>query len=112
METCNKKIKHSMRDVGVIAVTKCSKPIFKDGMCKKHYNNKLRKLINWGDRKEYEDATQEHLDFKRSLKLKNVNVNRLFKCNNNIIEEYNPKTNKYIKTDIEPDFNLFCVKKI
>lgn len=101
-----------MRDFGVIGSRQCSKPIYKDGLCKYHYDRSQYKQLPWGQRKEYREATQDDLNSQRSLKLKNTNAHHLFKMRDGVIWKFDRNTNRYdIQTDTLPHFDLFCVKK-
>lgn len=112
MSTCNKKIKHSFRDMGIVSVSICNKPVYKEEMCLHHYKRKQYKSIPWGERKEYEEATMNDLLSGRSLKLKNSNKHVLYRCKKGVIEQFTNSTlNKWIITDLPVDNNLFCVKK-
>jgi hypothetical protein len=104
-------IPHNMRDVGIVYKIRCNKEVYKDDLCKKHYNARVKKLTNWIDRAEYIPATQNDLDSMRSLKLKHTHVHKIYRCLQGIIKVYNQKQNKFLETDIKPDYNLFCVKK-
>lgn len=101
---------HSARDIGKTYKSQCPKSIYKDGLCKEHYERKLEKSMNWGDRKEYRPATQHDLDSGRSMKLRKSNSHKLYRVRKGIIQEFSSKLNKYVDTDVSVDFNLFCVK--
>lgn len=107
---CTKIIQHSEREIGKTYKSKCTKPDYKNGLCKYHFDKHEAKLRNWIDRSEYREATQHDLDSGRSLKLKNENIHRIFICRKNTIKQYSPKQNKYIEINIPADYNLFCVK--
>lgn len=107
---CNKKIKHTMRDMGIIGTSICDKPVHEAGMCLGHYNAWQRKLVFWGQRKEYREATMDDLLKGRSVKLKLTNVHNIFRCLGGKMKRYSSKENKYVETDYPVDNNLFCVK--
>ena len=67
------------------------------------------KLVKWIDRDTYRQATQHDLDTKRSLKLSNTHIHRLFQCIKGEICEYSSLTNKYMPSGIPADYKLFCV---
>jgi hypothetical protein len=46
----------------------------------------------------------------RSLKLKNTNEHKLYRCKKGIIEMYVSNGNKWIATELPVDETLFCVK--
>jgi dissimilatory sulfite reductase (desulfoviridin) alpha/beta subunit len=106
---CSKIVKVSVRDFGVIGKLKCSKPDFKDGLCKHHYTRRNAKLINWMDRKGYRNATQHDLDTGRSMKLKHSHAHKLYQCRKGVIKIWSRADNKYIECGLPSDFNLFCV---
>jgi hypothetical protein len=106
---CTKIIQHSAREVGKTYKSKCSKPDYKDGLCKHHFDRREAKLKNWIDRPEYREATQHDLDTGRSLKLRNEHTHKLFMCRRGVIKWYSSKQNKYIEVGIPADYNLFCV---
>lgn len=111
MEACSKINKITMREMGVIGYVQCSKPAYKDGLCKKHYDKSIHKQLPWGKRKEYREATQEDLNSNRSLKLKNTNAHHLFKVRDGVVYQFDSKANKYnIKTDRPIQLDLYCVK--
>lgn len=112
METCSKTIKITTRDWGVIGTRYCSKPVYKDGLCRHHYDRSIYKQLPWGKRKEYQEATQEDLNDGRSLKLKNTSAHWLFKVKDGVVYQFDSKTNKYnIETARLPHFDLYYVKK-
>ena len=104
--SCNKIIK-DYGWLGEISKRECMKPVYKDGLCKHHYDCRQAKSLNWIDRPTYRAATQHDLDSGRSLKLKNTNVHRIFMLRRGIIKVQ--KKGEWIETDYPVDFNLFCV---
>lgn len=108
MEECSKKI--VMKGFGMILRTECTNPVYKEGLCKKHFNKAIEKSKNWGSRKNYSPATIGDLKAERSLKLKNSNLNVLFRGHKGKIQIYQKKLNKYVDTDLEYSPNEFCVK--
>lgn len=106
---CSKQLQHSMRNVGKTHKTQCNKPVYKNGLCSYHYNRMVEKSKNWGDRKNYRLSTEADLQNGRCLKLKDDNVNHLFKCIKGKIHQWNKKLDKYVETDIDVDTNLFVV---
>lgn len=109
MNTCIKKIKHSAREMGIVATSICKLPVYKDNLCKHHYQRVIEKSINWSDRPIYRPATQQDIDNGTSLKLNNTNEHKIYNCINGIIKQQT-SNGKRIDTDILPDYKLFCVK--
>jgi hypothetical protein len=109
MKHCTKIIKHSARERGIVGSSICTKPIFCDDLCKHHYIRKQEKLVNWIDRPDYRQATQDDLDKMRSLKLSNTHTHRLYQCIKGEICEYSKLANKYLPCGIPADYKLFCV---
>lgn len=115
MTTCNKKIKHGMRDMGIMYSTICNKPSYIDangknhGLCHGHYNKLQKKLVNWIDRKEYRQATEQDLLEGRSLKLSNTHTNKLYQVIKGQVYEWHNGGYNLI-TDIKLDPTLFSVK--
>lgn len=52
---------------------KCSKPDYKDGLCKGHYDLKQRKSIPFGEREGYREATMQDLQNGKVIFLKTMN---------------------------------------
>lgn len=90
----------------------CSKPDFKEGLCKYHYTRNIEKQKNWIDRKNYRPATEEDLERGISLKLRSTNQHNIYKVIQGKVKIYSSKQDKYIDSDLLSDFNLFCVKTI
>ncbi len=109
---CTRIIQHTFQGIGKTHKSQCTKPDYKDGLCKKHYDRRKEKLTNWIDRVGYREATQHDLDTGRSLKLKNEHTHRLFICRKDIIKEYNSNQSKYLEINIPADFKLFCVRDL
>jgi hypothetical protein len=108
---CNKTIKLSMRDVGIIGKTTCNRPDYKDNLCKKHYKQLQSKLTNWEDRPDYRDCTYDEMIRGCHLKLKTTRIHVIYRFRKNVIEAFHSKSNKWIPTTIEPNNNLFCIKR-
>ena len=112
MEGCSRTVKESMCGIGIVSKRRCGKPVFQDGLCHYHYTRMISKQRYWGDRKEYRTATVEDFERSRSLKLKASNVHHIYRYrkHDNSMLRYDSKTNKWIKTDVDPNPELFCVK--
>ena len=108
METCKWTKKHTARERGIIGTSKCRTSVFKDGYCEHHYKRWQDKMINWGNRPNYDTATMDDFTKQRSLKLKDTFSHRLFRFNKGVIQEN--KQDKYFDTDLVVDPSLFCVK--
>jgi len=107
---CNKTITTSARDWGITGSKKCIKTIFKDGLCKHHYERKIHKQTPWGERDTYRPATIEDMQATRSLKLADTHVHMIFRLTKGIIHKYHSKTDKWIPTDYPIEPKLFVVK--
>ena len=60
METCGHMYNDtSLAQLGVIERKECNKPVYKDGLCKKHYDREYAKTLKHKDREGYRDATEE-----------------------------------------------------
>lgn len=60
METCSKEYKDSsLAQLGVVVRKECNKPVYKDGLCKHHYDREYAKTLKHKDREGYRDATEE-----------------------------------------------------
>lgn len=107
---CTKTLKHSRRNLGIIYKSQCTRPEYKDGLCKKHYDNNVRKLTNWGDRQDYRPCTIDEFNRSKSLKLKNSNQHNIYRFLGGLIKKYSPKEDKYVETNLPIDYTLFCIK--
>lgn len=109
---CTKKIRETMRDMGIIATYQCGKEEYKDGMCKGHYNRHLQKLTPWGERKDYIPASLDHFDTGRSMKLATDHVNNIYRFFRGTIQKSGKQGIGWIDTTIPCDVALFVVKTI
>lgn len=99
-----------MRDFGKTYKSQCNEPEYKDGLCKRHYNNSIKKQLNWINRDTYRPATIEDILQGRSLKLRNSNQNNLFMLRKGVIKQETKKhPYRWIDTNYAVDPNLFCV---
>jgi hypothetical protein len=51
---------------------KCPKPEYKDGLCKGHYDRKIRKATPYGQREGYREPTLEEMKSSKTLYLKTM----------------------------------------
>ena len=109
MENCSRIIKETSF-LGVKHKRQCTKPIYKNGLCKSHYDKAKAKLVKWGDRHGYRDATEDDLKHGKHLKIKDQTIHTLYRCRKGVIERYHSKTDKWIYTAISLDAEPFCVK--
>lgn len=70
----------------------------------------ITKQLNWIDRPNYRPATEQDVHCGRSLKLRNTNHHQLFQCKKGFMHQYCSKQHKYILSQYNTDYNLFCVK--
>ena len=111
--TCSKRnLPDTMRDAGIIGHHNCTRPVFKDGLCKRHYERAVTKKIPWGLRHNYRPATREDLQRMVSLKLASECSNKLYRVINNEVHQYSSKLNSWVVTTIHPIPELFVVKTL
>jgi hypothetical protein len=108
---CSRKIKKTMKDLGVIGVEVCKRPDYRDGLCAHHYKRQSEKSKVWGERRGYLPATELDLYESKTLKLKDSKKHRIYRFKK-VIQVYEVKTRSWVDVDIAPDFNLFCVKSV
>jgi len=106
---CTRRLKHSVRGLGILYESICNKPEYKDGLCAYHYKKVQSKLINWIDRPGYRQVTIDEFERGCSIKLKHTHNHRIFRYQKGIIQEN--KQDQYIDTDIPVDINLYCIKR-
>ena len=94
---------------GMTFKRQCTKPEYKNGLCKHHFDCLENRLTKWEDRDTYRPAIQKDLEIGRSLKLKGTNSNILYQCRKGEIKVWNKKQDKYIPCGISADPSLFCV---
>lgn len=63
----------------------CTKPVYKDGLCKHHYDRKIEKAIKYQYREDYREPTFEELKSGKLLHLKNMGSYGGHRCVKNII---------------------------
>jgi hypothetical protein len=110
METCIKTNKETI--MGMQYRSKCERPVYENGLCKKHYDRAIEKSKNWIQRKNYAPATLDQLKSGRSLKLKNSNMNILFRGHKGIIQIWSKHSEEWTNTDLKFEPDEFCIKTI
>lgn len=110
MDYCNKRIKISITDIGIVGTRICSKPVYKDGLCAYHYKRSIEKATNWIDRPSYREVTVDEMMRGCNMKLKNTHVHILYRYRKGIIESYNNSKDKWFPTTYRADNTLFCKK--
>lgn len=109
-ETCKQIMKHDMRDVGITHTSQCTKPVYRDGYCKKHYTNYRRKKTPWGERRDYRPITLEEMNKGKYFKLRYSHVHKLLRLRQGVIQEYKSNTDTWSDTEREINYELYCVK--
>lgn len=111
MKLCNVKIQHSMKDMGVVEVSRCQNPVEEgENLCLKHLKARNKRLMKWGDRKEYCPITYEEMKNGISFKLADTHEHRLFRLRNDIVQFFT-KNNGWVDTDMPITPELYCRKK-
>ena len=99
-----------MRDVGVYAVERCSRPVVEgENLCAKHLKSRNRKLVKWGDRKEYGPISEDQMKSGISFKLADTHQHRLFRMRAGVIQFYT-KNNGWVNTEMPTEPLLYCKK--
>jgi hypothetical protein len=110
MKVCNVKIEHTMRNVGVFMVERCQNPVVEgENLCLKHLKKKQKRMVKWGDRKDYSPITYEEMKNGKSFKLADTHAHRLFRLRNDIIQ-YFTKNNGWVDTEMPITPELYCRK--
>lgn len=109
-ETCKQIMQHDMRDVGKTHKSKCTKPIYRDGLCKKHYTNYRRKLTPWGERRDYRVITLAEMHKGKYFKPRYTHVHRVLRLRTGVIQEYHAGTDDWYDTELEINPDSYCVK--
>jgi len=90
----------------------CMKSEFKDGLCKKHYENIALKKTPWGERPKYRDITEEEFLRGRPMMLKTSRQHIRYSFRNGYMCRWFEKLQKWIiDKQLVADFTLYCVKK-
>jgi hypothetical protein len=110
METCKTIMTHDMRDVGKTHKSRCTKPVYRDGLCKKHYTNYRRKMTPWGERRDYRVITLAEMQNGKYFKLKYSHTHKLLRLRTGVIQQYVSSTDSWIDTDFEINPEAYCVK--
>jgi hypothetical protein len=90
----------------------CTKPEYKEGLCKQHYDKKVLKHTPWGQREEYRDVTeQEFISGKPMLMKKSIQHTR-YALRRKQMCRWVQKLNAYMPDATIPmDYTLYCVRK-
>ncbi len=110
METCRKIIQHDMQGVGKTHTSKCTKEVYREGLCKKHYTNYRRKMTPWGERRDYRPITLEEMNRGKYFKLRYSHVHKLLRLRFGVIQEYISSTDSWNDTLFEINPEAYCVK--
>ena len=109
MKTCNIKINLTMKDVGVYATTRCANPANESGLCNKHEKARNKRLVPWGQRKDYGPITLEQMETGVSFKHKDTHGHRLLRLRGGIIQFYTVN-NGWVDTEMPVDPEHYCKK--
>lgn len=106
--SCKRIMKHDMRNVGVTHTSQCTKPVYKDELCAKHYKASQAKLIPWGERENYEPLTLEAMNRGSHFKRSDSYIHKLLRLKNGVIQEFSKDT--WTDTLLEVNHTLYCKK--
>lgn len=109
-ETCKKIIQHDMQGIGKTYKERCNKPVYRDGLCKKHYTNYRRKMTPWGERREYRVITLAEMQKGKYFKPRYTHLNRILRLRCGYIQEYSAAEDDWIDTNLEINPEAYCVK--
>ena len=99
-----------MRNAGVVNVVRCQNPVVEgETLCQKHLNKRNKRLVKWGDRKEYGPITYAEMKNGISFKLADTHEHRLFRLRKDIIQFFT-KNNGWVDTDMPVTPELYCRK--
>lgn len=108
---CNHLIQHSAKDLGKTYKSKCTKEVYKDDLCSKHYIRQQKKLANWGNRENYRPITKTEMLRGCHMKLANSNIHALYRYRKGNIERYFSSNDNWIISILLPeDIHLFVIK--
>ncbi len=110
METCKKIVQHDMKGVGKTHTSRCSKEVYSNGLCKKHYTDYRRKMTPWGERRDYRIITLSEMNRGKYFKLRYSHVNKVLRLRTGVIQEYNSSTDDWDDTNFEINPEAYCVK--
>lgn len=106
MDTCLHWIQHTAKDIGKTYKSKCIKPVYKDGLCKKHYDKKITKSILFKDRHGYIEPTMKELKSGRLLYLAKAGSHGGFRYVKGVIVNFTSGK----KTNLPIDTQYFVIK--
>ena len=99
---CTKKIID--KTFGIKSIWFCTRPEYKDGLCKRHYDAKIWRQTPFKDRPGYKEPTLLELKSGRLLYLKNIGSHGGFKyCKGKIVTDYK-------ETSLPIDPQLFVIR--
>lgn len=99
-----------MRNVGKTHKSQCTKPVYRDGLCKKHYTQYRRKTTPWGERLDYRVITLAEMNKGKYFKPRYTHVNRILRLRFGVIQEYKSSIDDWEDTDLEINPEAYCVK--
>ena len=99
---CTKKIVD--KSFGIKSSWLCKRPEYKDGLCKRHYEAKIRKQTLFKDRPGYRQPTLLELKSGKTLYLKNMGSHGGFSFRKGVI------TNDGKETNLPVNPELFVIK--
>lgn len=86
----------------------CTKPEYKDGLCKHHYDRKIAKAIPFKDRPGYREPTLEELKSGKLLHLKERGSHGGYRFHKGVIINFSSEK----ITKFEPDPSLFVIQDL
>lgn len=107
MDTCKRRIKNTGLGFGIVETYDCYRPVFKDGLCKMHYEKSLAKSTPYKDREGYRQPNEKEFKTKL-LYLKTSGSYGGHRYRNGVIMNLNGINPK--STNIPGDPSLFVIK--
>jgi hypothetical protein len=90
----------------------CTKPEYKDGLCKRHYVLKMTKSLPWGERKEYRDVTEQEFNSGKPMLLKVRKEHVRYAYRKKQMCRWSEKQGVWIpESTIPMNYALYCVRK-
>ena len=89
----------------------CTKPEYKDGLCKQHYDKKVLKATPWGLRKGYRDVTEQEFISGKPMLMKKSTQHVRYALRRKQMCRWVEKKQAYMSDPTIPmDYTLYCVK--